>query len=264
MKASIIISYYKAVENLRLILAALNNQTEKSFEVIVSEDDANKETLGLIAELKEKYTFNIKHTFQITDNGFRKNEMLNKSIQLAVAPLIVFIDGDCIPHNEFVKNYVNAFDEQSILAGRKVNLSPKYSTKLLADKNLENLKWQNLVFTETEHIKDAIYSPQVPVAINSSKTVVGCNWGVSKKALLAINGFDENYTMPGIGEDTDIEWRLIQNGLKVKSMKNKAIVFHIYHKRSYTNEMVKKNREILNKTKVNNQVVCLNGIEKLG
>jgi len=263
MKASIIISYYKAISNLKLILDALSNQSANDFEVIISEDDANTDTITSIEEFRSIYHFNIKHTNQKTDNGFRKNEMLNKSILAAEAPLIIFIDGDCIPHPEFVKNYIGAFNDQLILAGRKVNLGPKFSKKLMETQDIDILQWQKLILTDTQQVKEGIYSPQAPINFSEVKSVVGCNWGVAKEALLDVNGFDENYTAPGIGEDTDIEWRLKQNGLTIKSMKNKAIVFHIYHKRTYTNEMVKKNRDILNQTKASHQVVCLNGIEKL-
>ena len=42
MKITIIISYYKALTNLKLILKALNNQSNNNFEVIISEDDQNE------------------------------------------------------------------------------------------------------------------------------------------------------------------------------------------------------------------------------
>ena len=40
-----------------------------------------------------------------------------------------------------------------------------------------------------------------------------------------INGFDENYMGPGIGEDSDVEYRLTIAGAEFKSLRNKAVLF---------------------------------------
>jgi len=53
VEASVIISYYKNIPNLELILLALNNQTAKGrFEVIVSEDDDARETIDFLKQIK--------------------------------------------------------------------------------------------------------------------------------------------------------------------------------------------------------------------
>jgi hypothetical protein len=51
-----------------------------------------------------------------------------------------------------------------------------------------------------------------------------------KKALLLINGFDERYIHPTVGEDDDIECRLKNAGFKVKNLKYLAIQYHLHHK----------------------------------
>ena len=76
------------------------------------------------------------------------------------------------------------------------------------------------------------------------KGLLGCNWGILKKHLVEVNGFDEDYIRAAVGEDTDVEWRLKRSGIGSKSMKNKAIVYHLHHERSYSNEGVEKNREL--------------------
>ena len=48
MKLTIIISYYKNLNNLKLILKALNNQSVNNFEAIISEDDNNDETIDFV------------------------------------------------------------------------------------------------------------------------------------------------------------------------------------------------------------------------
>jgi len=48
--------------------------------------------------------------------------------------------------------------------------------------------------------------------------------------MLKINGFDERYEAPSIGEDSDIQFRLELAGIKIKSLNNAAVQYHLYHK----------------------------------
>jgi len=42
------------------------------------------------------------------------------------------------------------------------------------------------------------------------KGIVGCNFSLHKEDFLSVNGFDNRYDIPSIGEDTDIEYRLVK------------------------------------------------------
>jgi len=261
MKLTIIISYYKNLDNLKLILKALNNQSVNNFEAIISEDDNNDETIDFVKKHKSDYTFPITHLNQAVDNGFRKNEMLNKSINASNGDVITFIDGDCIPHKHFVKEYLKHTNKGEILWGRRVMLGKKVSTQLLKTQGVEKLTFCKLLFSDSALVKDALYLPNINLTFKQ-RGLLGCNWGIKKKHLLEINGFDEDYIKPGVGEDVDIEWRLKALGLQMKSMKNKAIVYHVYHPRSYSEDGVQFNYRLLAKKQKENQHRCLNGIEK--
>jgi len=264
VKLSVIISYYKALDNLKLILDALNNQSSNNFEVIISEDDNNKETLNFINSNKKLYNFKILHVNQKKDDGFRKTMMLNKSILKSNADTLVFIDGDCIPHKEFVKAYIKESEANVMLKGRRVMLGEKISSKLKKSKSLSLLNTVSIIFSDSKKKKEALYfgSKSLTRSIKN-KGLLGCNWGIKKKHLIDLNGFDEDYNRAAVGEDTDIEWRLLRHGIGSKSMKNKAIVYHLFHEKTYSKEGVEKNNILLaNKIKANN-FICLNGIKKL-
>ena len=262
-KITIIISYYKALTNLQLTLQALQNQSFMDFEVILSEDDANDETKKFLSENKSKYSFEISHTFQKLDQGFRKNEMLNKSIQTSRTDKLVFIDGDCIPHRHFAKNYVNQIIPGYICEGRAVMLGPKFTQNILQSLTINDLSSCSLFWSDSNKLKDGIYFPYFPLSFKPVKGLVGRNWAVCKQDLLAVNGFDMDYIYAGVGEDVDIEWRLKASGLKSKSMKNKAIIYHLYHPKSYSEDKVQKNYELCNSKQKENHVKCLNGLQQL-
>ena len=264
MKVTVIISYYKNLKNLKLILKGLNRQNASNFEVIISEDDANKNTDIFVAEEAKKYNFPILHLNQKVDDGFRKNSMLNKSINASSGDTLVFVDGDCIPNKHFVKEYQKNTEDGYILKGRRVMLGEKVSSKILEEGSLDYLSPISLLFSDSKKVKEAFYTAPFSLSLTmKNKGLLGCNWGIKKKHLLAINGFDEDYIHAAVGEDTDVEWRLLALGLKSKSMKNKSIVFHLHHERSYSDKGVAINMELLKKKQKDNHFRCTNGIDSL-
>ena len=259
MELTVVVSYYKAIDNLKIILQALNNQSNNNFELILSEDDYNENTIKFILDNKHLYSFPITHLYQKEDNGFRKNSMLNRCIIASKAEKIAFIDGDCIPHKHFVKAYLNQLETGCFFAGRAVMLGEKISKRIIEKQSLKQMSFFALLFTSSEKVKDAIYFPYLSLS-HKTRGLVGRNWGVNKKHLIDINGFDNDYVRPGVGEDTDVEWRLIESGVKMKSIKNKAIVYHIYHPRTYTQKEVRFNYDLMAKKQKANNYVCLSGI----
>lgn len=262
MSLTVIISYYKALDNLKVILKALSQQSSRDFEVILSEDDFNEETIRYFSDHSHTYSFPIRHLHQSTDLGFRKNEMLNRSLRECKTEVVAFIDGDCIPHRHFVKAFIQHTSMGSFFAGRAVMLGEKISAEIVHTQKLDKLNFFSLITTDSQKVKEAIYNPLFPMAYKT-RGLSGRNWGIYKKHLFDINGFDEDYTNAGVGEDVDIEWRLMASGVKRVSIKNKAIVFHIYHPRAYGQEGVQANYRLLEQKKKLTHLRCLHGIENL-
>jgi len=258
---SVIVSYYKQPDNLKLILKALAYQIDKDFEIIVAEDDNIAETKDIINSFKETFQLKIIHVWQ-EDKGFRKNKILNKAVTEAGSDFLVFIDGDCIPEKHFTKQYKKNASENSFLIGRRVWLSEKNSKKLKQTVHLKYLNLVYLVFSGSSRIEEAVFLPFLKKRV-SKRGLCGCNWAVFRKDLLKINGFDETYIAAGVGEDVDIEWRLMQNNMKRLSVRNKAIVYHLYHKKIYSEEKVKENYKIFYEKQKQNLLFCKNGIEKV-
>lgn len=261
MELSVIISYYKNWSNLELILLALNQQSEDGFEVIVSEDDWNPKTETQLKNIQPQLNYPLIHLHQQTDDGFRKNQMLNASIQVAKGEVLAFIDGDCIPHKHFVKAFKKQAEKGQILYGRRVMLGENFSQDLLKHKQVNRLSFPQILFSDSTLKKEALYVPNINLTFKQ-RGLLGCNWGIKKSDILAVNGFDEDYVKPGVGEDVDIEWRLKANGMQMKSMKNKAIVYHLYHPRSYSEDGVQANYQLMDQKQKAAKVFCENGLKK--
>lgn len=83
------------------------------------------------------------------------------------------------------------------------------------------------------HFENALYirSPFIRSRLNKKdKGILGSHFSLYKDDILAVNGFDERFLFPAVGEDTDIELRLRRNGMKVQTLKHIAIQYHLYHK----------------------------------
>ena len=83
----------------------------------------------------------------------------------------------------------------------------------------------------------------------------------SKNAICKINGFDEDYKLPAVGEDYDLTWRFNAAGFKHKSVRNLAVQYHLQHQENWMNQ--DENMEICRRKQHNNEFVCKNGLEKI-
>ncbi len=239
IKASVIISVYNRLDYLELVCAGFKRQTFCDFEIIIADDGSNSRFVSEVEKLSRQSEFPIIHLWQ-NDNGFRKNKILNRAIIASNSDYLLFIDGDCIPHKEFVKEHFDNREEGICLTGRRVNLSEKITNQLTTENVKQGFlerKYLRLcidgIFGDTTDVEKGFYFKNkfIKHYFNKKKRgLLGCNFSLYKKELLAINGFDERYVAPSIGEDSDVQFRLELNNVKIKSLNNIAVQYHLHHK----------------------------------
>jgi glycosyltransferase involved in cell wall biosynthesis len=233
---SIIIAFYNNIRNLRLVLAGFERQTVKDFEIIIADDGSRSDIVANLLEIQKESSLSIYHIWQ-EDNGWQKNVMLNKAIVAAHGDYLIFVDGDCIPDDRFIEKHLESKEIGFALSGRRVYLSDKISKALtpeIVKDNYFNKNYLSLLLTgQTRHGEKMLFSriPFLAKYINSKhRDFWGCNFSIHKTDLLAINGFDERFVTPGIGEDIDVYRRLLLTGRSTKSVVATALVYHIDHK----------------------------------
>ena len=132
--ASVIISVYKDVGNLKAILHVLTLQTFKEkFEVIVSEDGCD-ESMKKFVDGYSNPAFSLVHLTQ-EDRGFRKNRALNRAVAAARSDNLLFLDGDCVPHTDWLEAHLTILQKGSVGVGRRVELGPRFSQLLKRENN---------------------------------------------------------------------------------------------------------------------------------
>lgn len=269
MKASLIISVYKNTSALKAVLDSLKEQTLKDFEIIVSEDGEST----VMKDFLSNYPFEQawQHLTQ-TDRGWQKNRALNRAIQAAQTNQLVFIDGDCVLHPRFMEMHHRYANEKRILAGKRIKLNQELSKQLL-DGAIALKDVQTYLFKQYFHLKKLGFRFQeeglfidpdrrlgfIPRARRMSQ-LKGCNMSFSKDAIHAINGFDEDYTRPAIGEDIDLVWRFKAAGYSLFSLRNLAVQYHLHHPENWSDQS--ENILMMEEKQKTNQFICQNGIRK--
>ncbi len=275
VNATIIVSVYNKIRELELILYALSAQSYRSFEVIIAEDGSDPGMKEFTEEWNKKNLLPVKHITQ-QDSGFRKNKILNEAIRNSSSEYLVFIDGDCIPHSDFVKSHFENMQNNTVLCGRRVNLTKKATRKIsvetILNREYEKLKLSEIIFSPlnrknpgennnyNNNIEEGfIFRNKImrKILTNEDEHILGCNFSTGKDLLIKINGFDENYEGPGLGEDSDIEFRLRLTGAKFKSVRNLAVQYHLYHEKTVEEP---KNMEYFIQIKKKKEFFCTNGL----
>lgn len=258
MKATLIVSIYKNITALQTIIRSLHQQTEQEFELIISEDGED----GAVRNFIEHYTFpwSTQHLTQ-PDMGWQKNKALNRAIIAANTDWLIFIDGDCVLHPRFIEMHVRYKQENVLLAGKRIKLNQELSQQLIEGRKALRLFPYLFNRRGCRYVEEAFFISLSHLLRRPVKHLVGSNMSMSKKALLSINGFDEEYIRPAVGEDYDIEWRLLAKGYKIVSLRNLAIQYHLYHKENWIEQ--NENMKYCITQQINNEIVCKNGINKL-
>lgn len=238
--ASVLLATYEMPRHLEMVLAGLERQSVHQFEIILCDDGSGDETRKIVQNFKSSNSISLIHVWQ-EHRGFRKCRMLNEGIRKSKGDWLIFLDGDCVPHRDFVRDHLEQSEAGVYLAGRRVELGQKLSDTLdVRQIRSGALDFPSLKLAMSILKKDSTHfqrSMRVPwkelrrvLGMEKIDDLKGCNFSVSRRDMEKINGFDEAYE--GYGrEDTDVEIRLKNLGLSIKSLKGLALQYHVWHPR---------------------------------
>lgn len=196
-KCSLIINTYNRAHYLRRLLSGLQRLRDVDFEVIVVNGPSTDGTGSVL----EGYEGRIK----VVDCPTRNlSHSRNLGIAAAAGEIVVFIDDDALPEDEFwLARYAQAFHGDKCLtyAGSAVRLrdtcSFEFQSGLTSDYGL--------------HIFDRNPSVQtLSGGIRWFQGLRGCNCAFRREALAEIGGFDEFFEY--YLEESDVCLRLIRGG----------------------------------------------------
>lgn len=257
MRMSLIVSTYNWVNALEKVFAAIRAQTVSPDELLIADDGSNEETRISVSRFRQQYTGNVQHVWH-EDKGFRKASILNKSIAAATSTYIVFLDGDCVPHSKFIEDHIAVSEESCWVQGRRAFISQD---------RIDDFKGRASSFCSLWIRGGAsgfFKSVRWPLPWSSygkeQRGILGCNMGVWKEDLIAVNGFDEEYEGWG-KEDSDLGARLYNLGLLRKTVYGRAIVYHLNHS-EFPRDSLAKNQDRLQLAIEGQRITCERGLSQ--
>ena len=259
MKTTVIVTTYNRPEALEKVLEGLFNQTLPPGEIIVADDGSGSETKNVVKISSDRPGCPVHHVWH-EDLGFRLAEIRNKAINRSLGEYIISIDGDCVPEKHFIEDHVAFAKKGYFFQGKRVLVNRKFTDSFSykdADSGVK-LLWQALL----GNISNAHHIFRIPAFPAGSKTslggVRGCNMGFFREDLVAVNGFNQDFTGWG-REDSEIVVRLYNYGLKRREHPFRAICFHLWHEEN-NRESLALNDEILEKATKSGSYICANGL----
>lgn len=201
VKASVIVPFTRRSFILRIINSLISES--KNLEIII---------VGKGSAFAKKY--NSKVQAIEPKNLLNPSQARNLGAKAAKGDFLVFIDDDCIPQKDWLKENIKALKNSSIgaVGGKVVGGSNKYFARAL--------DFSNFTFVQNTKQKE------MPLCAAS--------FGMRKDIFKNIGGFNEEML---IGEDTDLSMRLKSKGFKTIYNPN-IKVLHM-HKRENFKDLIK-------------------------
>jgi glycosyltransferase involved in cell wall biosynthesis len=226
LKLSLIISTFDQPNALAKMWHGLERQTRWPDEILLSDDGSGDATRMLAGKFAAGSPAPFKHIWHPHD-GFRKTAILNQTLAAATGDYLVFTDADCVPHPKFIADHAALAEKNFWVQGRRCFVREEYVSRFDAEK-FPAFGWM-LAGRITGAAKGVRWPLPIIRRDTRQRGIIGCNMAFWRDDLAAINGFDEDYTGWGTGEDSDIGTRLYHLGRKRKFVYGRAITFHLNH-----------------------------------
>ncbi len=246
-KTTVMFATYNEPQWLEWVLWGYATQTEKDFEVLVVDDGSRDDTRAVIDRVRPQLPYRLRHFWQ-PDEGYQKCKGMNRGILLAQSDYLIFTDGDCIPHPEFVARHLALRERGRYLTGGYSKLPLELSHRITKEDILAgratDYAWLAANGLERHTLKLKVKNETLRSLLNTLTPVKprlhGHNASVWKDDAILVNGWDER--MQYGGQDLELGERLTNAGIRGKTIRYSAICVHLEHKRGYMKpEMRQKN-----------------------
>lgn len=236
MKTAVIVTTYNRPDALAAVLAAYEAQTDRDFELVVADDGSTSETAAVVQAYQHRSRAPVRHVWQ-EDRGFRAAAIRNRAAAATMADYIIFTDGDCIPSRQFVQAHKRLAEPGYFLGANRVLLSGRGTQRVLEGQlPIHEWGWARWGLAwarrDVNRLLPLLALPDGSFRKWESgrwKGIKTCNLSLWRSDLIRVNGLDESYEGWGL-EDTDLVVRLLRSGVKHKTARYAAPVFHLWHR----------------------------------
>ena len=269
MRVAVILTTYNRPDALAAVLEGYAAQDTRDFEVVVADDGSRSETRDLVEDRARGTPFPLRHVWQ-EDRGFRAGAARNRALAATTADYVIFSDGDCVPPAEFVSRHRALAEPGYFVAGNRILLSERFTAAVLRERmpvhRWRHARWGLAWLSRDVNrllpllaLPDGAFRKRSPLKWEGVKT---CNLAAWRADLARVNGFDESYSGWGL-EDSDLVIRLAHAGVKHKSARFAAPVFHLWH-REWDRTRLPENQRRLDEILASRRIEALVGLRQSG
>ncbi|RCX17585.1 GT2 family glycosyltransferase [Anaerobacterium chartisolvens] len=230
---SFIIPTYQNKRLIKNTLQSLNRQngySKEDYEAVVIDDGSTDGTCEYIQGVNTNYS--IEYIYLHRSSKSSRARARNAGISAAAGEIIVFIDGDMLIRENYLKELDRCFraSEDILVIGNRVMMTEEVSYEELTQEecfkgskfeinSFENLEIRHIIFKHLSYNSCCYIHPWLQT--------FSCNMAVLKKHLDKNGGFDEGFKGWGI-EDVELGYRLYKSGLRI-IINNRIEAFHQCH-----------------------------------
>jgi glycosyltransferase involved in cell wall biosynthesis len=236
VKTAVIVTTYNRPDALTAALEGYRVQRGPAFELLIADDGSTADTRDLVMRFAATSPFQVHHVWQ-QDEGFRAAAARNRALAQTDADYVIFSDGDCVPPPFFVSRHAALTEPGYFLSGSRMLLSERFTQQVLQE-HLPIHHWSAARWFAARlagNVNRALPLGSLPDGAFRKRNaarwegVKTCNFSAWRDDLVRVNGFDERYAGWGL-EDSDLVIRLLHAGVKHKSARFAAPVFHLWHR----------------------------------
>jgi len=164
---------------------------------------------------------------------------MNRGIELARADYLVFSDGDCVPREDFLAVHMAERRPGRFLSGGysklPLDLSRRITRADVLAGHATDYRWLAAHGLERHTLKLRIRDARLQAILNRLTPVAprfhGHNASAWKADIERVNGWDER--MQYGGQDLELGERLVNAGIRGKTIRYSATCVHLEHARGY-------------------------------
>ncbi|MDD5138677.1 MAG: glycosyltransferase family 2 protein [Verrucomicrobiales bacterium] len=254
---TLVINTFNQPDYLARVLAAVTGQSSPPDEVLLADDGSEPPTRELFLSWSAEQKFHAAHVWQAHE-GFRRASILNQSIAAARGDYLVFLDGDTVPHPDFIADHRAAARPEFFVQGHRA-LVEQAAAAWFGKNNFSADRRRAVLQNQISGLKNSFRWPFVVCKIKSHlRGIRGCNLAIWREDLVRVNGYNEDFTGWG-REDSELAVRLMNTGVQRLDLRGRALCFHLWHPPA-SRANLGTNDELLEKTRREKITRCEHGL----
>ena len=259
LQLGLVINTWQQPDYLSRVLRAVSAQSSLPNEVLLADDGSQDQTADLFNQWAARQRLATAHVWQ-EHLGFRRAGILNQAIARAKSQYLVFLDGDTIPHPDFIADHRRLARPAAFIQGHRALVGHRAAAWFgLGSPGAD--RWRALSSLQVRGLKHTFRWPHPLIRVRADlRGVRGCNLGIWREHLVQVNGYNEAFVGWG-REDSELALRLMNRGVQRLDVRGWIVCFHLWHPPA-SRAALPQNDDLLAQAQRSRATRCDNGLNR--